>query len=257
MSQDSTNTVSAASAPAIKKERVWELDALRGLFIICVVIIHAIFDMRYFLGMNINTPKIYDFIQDNGGVLFIIISGICVTLGTHFLKRGLIVLGAGGLITLATYFMYRLNFSGKDIIIYWGILHLLGFCMIVYGLIRKLPLWLTGVLGAAFVALGFYLNTVITSGGWMNLLVPFGLRPYGFMTGDYFPIFPHLGWFMLGIVLGRTVYKKKQTLLPKFPYKSWPIRALSFVGRHSLWIYLLHQPILSGIVELILLIKGS
>ena len=82
-------------------------------------------------------------------------------------------------------------------------------------------------------------------------LMPLGYTAPGFQTSDYFPLLPNLGYFLVGAVLGRTVYRKKQTLLPTINPKNPLILALSFCGRHSLWIYLLHQPILSAICMLL------
>jgi uncharacterized membrane protein len=81
--------------------------------------------------------------------------------------------------------------------------------------------------------------------------MPLGLVPPSFSTSDYFPLLPNLGWFLLGAVMGRTIYRKKQTLLPFVSPKNPIVRFFSFLGRHSLWIYLLHQPILSGICMLL------
>lgn len=231
----------------MEKERIWELDFLRGIFILCVIVIHGIFDAQVFLDWDFNPPAVYDFIQYNGGILFILLSGICITLGRHFLKRGAIVLACGILVSAVLKIMVQLNFMDDSALIYWGILHLLGFCMLTYVFFKHFPTWLLGFFGVAFIVLGFYMESLTPDTMW---LCPLGLIPYGFATGDFFPIFPYWGWFILGIALGRILYKEKKSLLPKFPYRAWPIRAISFCGRHSLWIYLGHQPILYGIMML-------
>lgn len=232
----------------MEKKRIWELDFLRGLFIVCVIVIHAIFDARNFLGIRIDTPPIYDFIQLNGGTLFVIISGICVTLGHHFIKRGLIVLSAGALVSAVTYGMYYFQIAGRSIIIYWGVLHLLGTCMLLYGILHKLPVWFLCILGILLTLSGYWIEQ-FTVDTWYLCFI--GLLPMGFSSSDFFPLLPYLGWFIVGIVLGRLLYKDKASLLPKAPAKAFPIRAISFCGRHSLWIYLLHQPILYGIMMLL------
>jgi uncharacterized membrane protein len=75
------------------------------------------------------------------------LSGICVTLGSRSVHRGLIVLGCGFVCTAVTYGMYRLGLSGKSIIIYFGVLHCLGICMLLWPLVKKCPVWLLVVLG--------------------------------------------------------------------------------------------------------------
>ena len=75
------------------------------------------------------------------------------------------------------------------------------------------------------------------------------MRP-DFASSDYFPLHPNLGYFLIGAAIGKTLYRKKESLLPALAdYGIW--KPLCFLGRHSLWVYLLHQPILSGICMLI------
>lgn len=231
----------------MRKERIWELDFLRGIFILCVIIIHGIYDLRFFFQWEINTPYIYDFIQYNGGILFVLLSGICITLGTHFLIRGAIVMACGILISNITIVMYFMNMADESVIIYWGVLHLLGFCMLTYAIFKHLPTWALCLAAPCIIAIGYYLENYIAQDLWFCWL---GLTPKGFVTADFFPVFPYLGWFLFGIVLGRTLYKNKKTLFPNVSSTALPIRIFAFCGRHSLWIYLLHQPILYGILLL-------
>lgn len=230
------------------KNRIWELDAFRGLFIICVIFIHGIYDLQTFGFVSENTPVVYDIIKEYGGILFILISGICVTLGSRCLKRGVIVFLCGMVITGVTYALFYIDPSNESLLIDFGVLHLLGLCMITYLLYRKLPVWAVAALGVAFVIAGF-LVLPLRSDVPLSLVI--GIIPKGYVAGDYFPILPNMGWFMLGSVLGRTIYKTRQSLMPNFPYTAAPIRFFSFCGRHSLWIYMAHQPIIYGAVLLI------
>ena len=75
----------------------------------------------------------------NLGDCFVLLSGCCATLGTRSVRRGCIVFAAGMLITGVTYGMYRLGMSGADVVVKFGVLHLLGVCMIFYPLFKKLP----------------------------------------------------------------------------------------------------------------------
>ena len=83
----------------------------------------------------------------------------------------------------------------------------------------------------------------------------FGVPWEGFISSDYFPLLPNLGYFLLGSALGKTLYRKKESLLPKVNEKNILIRFFAGCGRQSLWLYLLHQPVLSGIFYLILMLK--
>ena len=232
----------------MKRERIWELDAFRGVCILCVILIHTAFDLQYFGGLDFTLPAFLQFVMDYGGVLFVILSGICVTLGSHSQKRGAIVLGCGLVITGVTEAMIALDMADESVRILFGVLHLLGVCMMLYPLYRRLPNIPLAILGAVLVGLGYWFATFTVEPKW---LFPLGLVPAGFVAGDFFPLMPHLGWFMLGTVLGRTLYKNRKTLFPKFPAEAGIIRFFRACGRHSLWIYLLHQPVVYGIVSLI------
>ena len=62
-----------------KRERIWELDALRGFCIVCVIFVHFMFDLVYFLGKQVDFPPLYTFIQQYGGAIFVVLSGCCAT----------------------------------------------------------------------------------------------------------------------------------------------------------------------------------
>jgi len=232
----------------MKKQRIWELDALRGVCILGVIIVHFCFDLVYFLGVNAHFPAAAVFIQEYGGTIFVLLSGVCVTLGSHSVKRGAVVFGFGMLITLVTFGMYRLGMADRSIIIWFGVLHLLGVCMLLYPVYRHLPTGAMAALGAILVVLGYTVTNTVVQARW---LFPLGFMYPGFASSDYFPLLPHLGWYMLGTVLGRTVYRNKTSLLPRVRQENPFVRFFCFCGRQSLWIYLGHQPILYGIVELI------
>ena len=234
------------------KKRIWELDALRGLFVLCVVFIHLMYDLTDLYGLiDLEYPPVYLFVQAWGGVLFLLISGICVTLGRRCVRRGILVFLCGLAITAVTTGMYWIGMASQGIIIYFGVLHCLGICMLLWPLFQKLPNWALAATGIVFVLAGLLLRNISVSHNW---LMPLGLTSPHFVSADYFPLLPHLGFFLLGALLGKTIYRKKQTLLPKVNPDILPIRFLRLCGKHSLWIYLLHQPILSGIFWLILVL---
>ena len=236
----------------MKKTRIWELDALRGLCILGMLVVHFLFDLTGFYGaVAIDYPPALLFLMDWGGVAFFLISGICATLGSRCVRRGMIVLGCGIIISAVTVAMYKLGIAIEAIIIYFGVLHCLGTCMILWALLRRCPTWLLAILGAAFVALGLWFRTLTVETHWLFWL---GLLYDGFSTSDYFPLLPFLGFFLLGAVLGRILYLEKQSLLPGVNPANPLLRALQWLGRWSLPIYMLHQPLLTGLIYLILIL---
>lgn len=228
-----------------EKNRIWELDAFRGLCILGVIIVHTVFDLQMFDMITTDTPVLFNIIQNYGGLLFVVMSGICVTLGHHSFRRGSIVFACGMLITAVTYGMMHFGMAGEEILIHFGVLHLLGLCMIFYSLYKHLPTWAIAIIAVTIIALSFFIQDLRSESFWT---VPLGILTRGYMASDYFPIIPNLGWFMAGTVLGRLVYKSKESLIPKVPHKNAPARFLCFCGRHSLWIYMGHQPIIYAIV---------
>ena len=231
-----------------KTDRIWELDALRGLCILCVILIHLIFDLIYFIGLDLHLPAWYVFIQQYGGVIFVVLSGCCATLGSRSFRRGCIVFACGMLISLVTFGIYRLGMASRDVIVWFGVLHLLGVCMMLYPAYKKLPTQALAAMGVVLVVTGYLISGTVVE---TKFLFPFGLAYEGFASSDYFPLLPHLGWYMLGTVLGRTVYADKKTRLPGTFRESAITRFFCWCGRQSLFIYLLHQPIVYGLLELI------
>ena len=231
-----------------KRERIWELDALRGFCIVCVIFVHFMFDLVYFLGKQVDFPPLYTFIQQYGGAIFVVLSGCCATLGSRSFRRGVLVFGCGMLITLVTFGMYRMGMAASDVVVKFGVLHLLGVCMMLYPAYKKLPTQALAAMGVVLVVTGYLISGTVVEA---KFLFPFGFAYEGFASSDYFPLLPHLGWYMLGTVLGRTVYADKKTRLPGTFRESAIARFFCWCGRQSLFIYLLHQPIVYGLLELI------
>ena len=238
---------------ANSKPRIWELDALRGVCILCVLVVHFLFDLSFFGGLDLTLPAWYVFLQEYGGAIFVVLSGVCVTLGSKSVRRGLIVFACGMLITAVTYGMYRLGMSGADVVVKFGVLHLLGVCMLVYPAFKKLPPAMLTVLGLVIAITGYAIRGVVVPQHW---LFPLGLTYEGFTSSDYFPLFPQLGYFLIGAAIGKTAYREKRTLLPGAFQQTPVARFFCWCGRQSLFIYLLHQPIVYGLLELVLLLRG-
>ena len=239
------------------KKRIWELDALRGVCMIIIMLFHLWYDLVYLFGVaELNTPfalRLYRLINDFGGTPFLLLSGVCITIGSHCIKRGLQVIGGGMIISAITAGMYLFNFADKSIIIYFGVLHCIGVCMLLWPLFRKLPVPVLFVLGAVIIVVGLWLRKgVYVEFPW---LIPLGLPTRSFASSDYFPLLPNLGYFLVGAAIGRTCYREKTSLLPRVNGDHILIRPFCFIGRNSLIFYLLHQPVLAGAVSLWLMFQ--
>ena len=237
------------SLPA--KQRIWELDALRGLCILCMVIIHAFWDLSAFGGFTFDLPGWFLFCRQYGHILFILLSGLCATLASRSFQRGVYVFGAALVISYVTFFMVNvLNFP-SDMLIWFGILHLLGVCMMLFPLFKRLPVWALAVLGVGFVALVVWFESFRIP---VNFLFPLGLRAQGFYCGgDYFPLLPWLFLFWAGYFLHHLVGRGRLA-----PLRRSVCPPLGWMGRHSLVLYLLHQPVILGVLTVAFrLVRGG
>ena len=236
------------------KKRIWELDAFRGICVLGMLIVHFVYDLTELYRLVSWQPgDAFAWVQRWGGVLFLLLSGICVTLGRRSIRRGLIVFGCGLVCTAVTVGMYRLGLSGNGIQIYFGVLHCLGMCMILWPVFRRLPWWVLLPLGLGIIMTGLWVfEPMRVSYPW---LLPLGIQPQGLITSDYFPLFPNLGFFLLSSALAKTLYRRRQSLLPRVNDRNFLLRFLQLCGRQSLWIYLLHQPVFSGLFALLTMEK--
>ena len=207
-----------------------------------MVAVHLAYDLTELYGiLRWAYPGWFSLLMDWGGMLFFLISGISATLGRRSLKRGFLVFSCGMLCTAVTFGMYLAGF-GPGVIIYFGALHGLGACMMLWPIAKRLPTPALALAGGALAAAGVWLRRMTVSFPW---LIPLGLTPPDFVTSDYFPLLPNLGVFLLGAALGRQLYPRRETRFPGVNPDAPVLRFLRACGRASLQIYLLHQPVIS------------
>ena len=236
--------------------RYWEIDALRGVAIVMMVIYHLAYDLAFFgyYQANVVAGPWRAFARITAS-LFISLVGVSLalsyarfkrkeggwTLYKKYLVRGLKLLGWGMIITGVTWI-----FMGK-VVVFFGILHLIGAATILVYPFLSLR-WANLVIGLVIVALGIYLNQLPVSHPWMLLL---GLRPRTLFQVDYFPLLPWFGVVLLGVFVGQSLYPNgKRRFNPTDPTDRPGIKGLAWSGRHSLAIYLVHQPLLLAFITL-------
>lgn len=244
-----------------KKKRIHMLDEIRGFAIICMIFHHAFLDVGDVIGLSWGYD-VFDAlctVQPVFWAIFIIISGMCSRLSRNTVKRGIIVLACGGMITfVTTVVMHLFDFAGAEI--YFGILHCLGVCMIITGLLMPLIKKIDYKVGAAVSAVLFLFFSTIESrtlcfgmisipDSWyqFNVLAPLGFHNSSFYSADYFPVLPWIFMFFFGSFIGKTAVDER---LPDVMYKKHS-KFLSFVGKNSLWVYMAHQPILYALMFII------
>ena len=144
-------------------------------------------------------------------------------------------------ITLVTYIVI----GGRFIV--FGILHLISISILLaYPLLRLGRMNL--LLGLAAILLGLYIQELEVDFFWLIWL---GLAPRSFTSLDYVPLLPWFGVVLMGMTGGALLYKDLGRRFPLPDISAWPpVRGLIFLGRNSLAIYILHQPLLLGLIYL-------
>jgi len=231
-----------------ESSRYWEIDLVRGIAILMMVLFHTLFDINFF---NVFPIDIYSgfwrYFAYATASLFLLIVGISLTisraraasktsgyqLALKFVIRGAGIFLLGLFVTLCTWLFLKEGF------IVFGILHLIGVSIILSPLFFRFKRW-NLVLGSLCIAIGFFIATR-TGPVW---LLPLGIHPATFWSVDYEPLFPWFGVVLIGMGLGEVLYPEgiRRFALPQIP--EIVVRPLAFMGRHSLIIYLVHQPLI-------------
>jgi uncharacterized membrane protein len=237
--------------------RFWEIDTARGIAVVLMVFFHLMWDLSFFGAYSrsmMATP--WRIFARSIGTTFIFLMGLSLTLTysrlrprmgswqlfKKYLLRGAMIFGWGMVITVVTYFVL-----GRGFVVF-GILHLLGLSTILaYPFLRWR--WVSLGTGIGIIVLGFYANDVMSLSPWLLWL---GVKQMGRYMVDYYPLIPWFGVALLGVFCGFTLYPEG---IPRFDLPDLssrlPVRGLTFLGRHSLVIYLIHQPIILAILVLV------
>lgn len=220
------------------KKRIWEIDFLRGVAIILMVVFHLVYDLKEFYSYPLEYTRGFWYYEGKiSAIMFMLLSGISATLARSSWRRGFTVFGYGMILTAVTFFY------NPEMYIRFGILHLLGFSMILHHYIGGWKKQYLLAISVVTLALGNIFGRITVKNPY---LFPLGLMNSSFSSFDYYPILPWLGVFILGVILGKTLYPGKESLLGFYP----KFNPISYLGRHSLFIYLVHQPVLLALLFL-------
>ena len=204
-----------------------------------MIVYHLLFDFTIFRWMS------YDVIMSWPMILFekviaysfILCAGISATITRSNVRRGIITLVAGAVVMAVSFII--------NAPILFGILQFLGLAMLLYAAVGKylqrIPERIEPVLWLVLlIATGIITESVLVKVKWLFWL---GFRYDGFTSFDYFPMMPYIFLFFLGTWAGRWIRPRREKL-PLLEKQAPAV--LAWPGRHTLWIYLLHQPVLFG-----------
>jgi uncharacterized membrane protein len=246
-STDSDNTDNASIAPRPRLE--W-LDIGRGVALIAMASYHFTWDLADFGYIDsafpsTGWPKIY---ARAIASTFLFLAGLSLVLAhgngirwASFRIRLAKIAAAALLVTVATYFAMPQGF------IFFGILHAIAAASLIGLIFLRVPWLVTALVAAAAIAAPNYLRSEIFDPPWLWWV---GLSTWTRLSFDYVPLLPWLGPFLFGMAFGRLgiIQNRLRQNAGGITARKWPGTLFTFLGRHSLVFYLIHQPILIALL---------
>lgn len=233
-----------SSSMSEAKGRLLFLDGWRGLALCLMLLYHLLFDFYMFGWMSweqLSSPLL-TLLERFIAFSFILCAGISATLSRSNVKRGIVTLAAGAVVTAVSFAV------GAPI--RFGVLQFLGMAMLIYAAfgrwVRRVPERIAPILWTAlFVIFWFVTERVYVPVRWLFWL---GFRDPAYISYDHFPILPYIFLFFLGSWLGEQIRKHRERFAKLDGYApAW----LAWVGRRTLIVYLIHQPVLFGLCLLV------
>ena len=239
-----------------KIKRFWEIDFLRGFAVIMMLVFHFFFDLNYFGFFSFDPYWFWKIFAYLIATIFIFLVGLSLTLSfsrvkkyktknelrIKYLVRGLKIFSLGLIITFITWIFLKQGF------IIFGILHFIGVSIILAYPFLKFK-YLNLFLGIGFILIGLILQNFTFN---FYYLLWLGFIPNYFYTLDYFPIFPWFGIILIGIFFGNSFYPEGKRVFNIKEFSNLFTKLFCFLGRHSLLIYLVHQPMLISFLIFVL-----
>jgi len=247
---------SSSNSNTFVNHRSDSIDVLRGSAIVMMFIYHFCYDLSYY-GL-----VAFDFYQDLAWVYFrvVIVScflflvGVSLHLATRhglkrpgYLRRMAWLLGYAGIVSLSSYLMFAERW------IFFGILHFIAVASIV-GLLFCRFFWLNLWLGIAVIITGLTFTHPIFDQPMLQWLGMVTRLPG---TEDYVQFVPWFGVVLLGMFAGKLVFERRPQTFTQWQSRNALSRSLALAGRHSLHIYMLHQPLFLTMLYPVYLLSGQ
>ena len=242
------------------KQRYLWIDNMRAIAMISMILYHGTWDLVYLYGVNFPwyERKMAFLWQQSICWTFILLSGFCWSFSKKPLKQGLLVSGAGLVVTITT-----LIFSYESRIIF-GVLTLLGASALLMIPLKPLFEKISAVAGLILMFALFAFTYEVNLGnlgvfGWEMIDLPLGMyrnlvttfigfTDLEFYSSDYFSLMPWVFLYFAGYFLYRLWKEEK---IPSAKCLNHHIPVLTWLGKKSLIIYMIHQPVLYGLLEVI------
>ena len=230
----------------MKKSRLLAVDAARGTALAGVVLFHLVWDLEFtgfisgvafhplWLAFGRSLAGSFMFLA---GVSLVLAHGVQFRTRTFFRRLGVIVAAAVA-ITIVTFLAFPSAF------VYFGILHSIAIASLIGVVFLKLPAAASLLAGLAMMALPWFISLPAFDPRWLAWI---GLSANPPLSNDFVPVFPWAGVTLLGIAFAKAVDIGKNRMISAGADSPFLDR-LGWLGRHSLAIYLLHQPMMLAII---------
>lgn len=262
-----------------KRQRIWEIDFVRGLMILFVVWDHFMWDVHFVGAHDYNTGLfqwLYELstkyyagslratTHDTFVTMFVLTSGVSCSFSRSNGKRALKMMAVAIFLSAATYAISAI--VNDELTVYFNVIHVVALSVTLYTAIewiwaRCTKNWQKNIFGVAMFVI---VMTALVAGycaknmaytHWTDLL--FGksewrtevINKFKYDSGDYLAFFPDFGWFLVGAFLGRIIYRERKTVFPSVDARY--VAPVTFCGRHSLWVYVISQVVMYGLIYLL------
>ena len=269
----------------IRRSRIWEIDFIRGICVILMILDHfsillaSYFAVSWYGRYDVNhaawdafsrfcynwqygtaRPPIHTIVL----LFFFGVSGISCTFSRSNFRRGAQLTILAGIYSLCSLFAEEVIGIG-DVTTTFGVLNFLSVCILLYAFIAwackgdpyHISIVATGIIGITLILYYGYTPPANTPKFFGIIFPPYDAygNPALFYTqsdispGDLFSMIPYTAFYFTGVLVAPLLYGKRRSLLPKLDGK-WN-KPVCFIGRHALWVYILHLVVLAGLLSLI------
>ena len=230
----------------------WDaIDAFRGAAVVAMIAFHFAFDLVHFGWLRADPYNDFRWIASRTAILssFLLMAGISLALAQancesalHFWKRIAKVAGAAMLVSVGSWFVFGERF------IWFGVLHAIAAISVLSRPLLRLQRWLI-VVGVLVFAIGATVHLPVFDQPLLRWIGMATMKP---QTEDYVPVLPWMGVLLIGAGLMFGLLSRPQ---PAARIRQWStppaLSPLGWLGRHSLLIYLVHQPLIFGAMTLV------